>query len=134
MKKTLTNKGAIVTLLQFSKYGIVGLIGTCLHTGVMIICIEIFDINTFLSSSLGFILSLAVSFLLNTLWTFRTQINSRPLIRYSAISIMGQMLNLFILFLFVTILSQNYITGHVVAIIIVPIFNFILNKVWAFRL
>ena len=121
------------TLLEFLRYGVVGLIGTFLHTAVMILLVEKFRVNPFLASNIGFCFSLVVSFVLNVVWTFKAQFHVRPFLRYTIISILGQLLNLVILYLFVNIVGFKYIVGHTVALVIVPIVNFILNKLWAFR-
>ncbi|TFI55834.1 GtrA family protein [Mastigocladus laminosus UU774] len=119
---------------KFIRYAIVGVLGTSLHTGVLVLLVEVFSTPPLLSTSAGFIASFIASYLLNYKWTFRSKgkhINT--LIRYSAVSLSGFILNLTIMFLIVDIFSLWYMIGQIISIIVVPVSNFILNSRWAFK-
>lgn len=120
-------------LLEFVKYSLVGVIGTALHTLTLYIGVEYLSLNPLLSSSLGFILSLLVSYLLNSAWTFDSGSNVRILVKYIIVCLSGFLLNLVLIYLFSYVILHNYMYGQYIAIILVPLFNFALNKIWAFK-
>ena len=118
----------------FAKYIVVGGVGTCLHLGVLIILTELLSFNPLLASSLGFILTVIVSYLLNYKWTF-SSLNKHSVAfpRYLSVSIMGLCLNTAIMFLSVNILHLWYGLGQLVAVILIPLHNFVLNSYWSFK-
>lgn len=119
---------------QFLRYAIVGLIGTGLHTSILVLLVENFSLNPLFSTSTGFIASFIVSYCLNYKWTFRSQLGHfGVLIRYFAVSISGLVLNLLIMFTIVNILKSWYIIGQIISIIVIPISNYLLNSRWSFK-
>ncbi|WP_018753875.1 GtrA family protein [Paenibacillus sanguinis] len=118
------------TFLNFIKYGLVGVLGTIVHTAILTLCVEFLNINPKYSTVLGFIGSLILSFKLNSIWTFKGTKNS--FFKYAAVCSVGLLLNVFIMILFVDILRYSYLIGQGVAIILIPIFNFTLSRYWVF--
>lgn len=55
---------------KMMKYGAVGVLGTLLHVGVLVLLVEWLGMNPIISSAIGFLLVLIVSYILNLLWTF----------------------------------------------------------------
>lgn len=117
---------------ELVKYGIIGMAGTVLHTGVIAIGVEIWDLSPVLSSFFGFFLSLLLSYALNSIWTFRSRFDLLLFWKYAIVCTAGLLLNLSIIYLFNNILGLWYLIGQFVAIVIVPVFNFMLNKLWVF--
>ncbi|MFF2157530.1 GtrA family protein [Paenibacillus chitinolyticus] len=120
-------------LSQFFKYGVIGIIGTAVHTGTLAFLVEIYHIKPLVASICGFIVSLVISYFLNSRFTFSQRRNVYVFIKYCVVSLTGLFLNLVLLFLVVNILNSWYVYGQVLSIVIVPICNFTLNKVWAFK-
>jgi len=121
-------------LLDFIKYGVIGVFGTLLQTGTLFLYVEKGHGDPLIGSALGFILSLLFSYAANSLWTFKESGRSAStLIKYTVVSCAGLVLNLLIIYLFDRVLGWWYGYGQITAIVLVPIHNFILNKAWAFR-
>lgn len=59
------------TLISFIQYGIIGIIGTIVHTIVLTACVELFGVIPVVSTILGFLCSLIISYILNSMWTFK---------------------------------------------------------------
>jgi len=116
------------------RYGVVGIIGTGIHFGTLILLVEIFSIDPVISSTIGFILTLIVSYILNYFWTFASnQAHSKAIFRYAVVSISGLFLNALIMHITVNIFYWHYILGQAVVIFVIPITNFALNNWWSFK-
>lgn len=121
-------------LLDFVKYGVIGVFGTLLQTGTLFLYVEKGQGDPLAGSALGFILSLLFSYAANSIWTFKESGRSAStLIKYTVVSCAGLVLNLLIIYLFDRVFGWWYGYGQITAIVLVPIHNFILNKAWAFR-
>ncbi|MBA9086786.1 putative flippase GtrA [Fontibacillus solani] len=118
---------------QFFKYGLVGVIGTVTHTGILWLLTEQTGLNPLLSSILGYLLSLLISYYLNSILTFKRSITLKFFIKYATVSSFGLFVNITILFIFENILLMHYMIGQIISIVVVPILNFTLNKYWAFN-
>lgn len=130
MDKGLKIKGII---RNFVKYGMVGVIGTVVHTAILTLCVELLDIRAIYSTILGFIGSLVLSYKLNSIWTFKENNNtSFSFLKYLVVCLSGLLINVLIMFLTVDVFHSSYIIGQGIAIIVVPIFNFTLSQYWAF--
>lgn len=58
------------TLIQFMKYGIVGVMNTMLTLLVIFLCKSVFGVNEYVSNALGYMAGLINSFLWNRKWVF----------------------------------------------------------------
>lgn len=115
------------------RYGLVGILGTFSHLGVLTALVERGQLDPVLASTLGFIVALLVSYGLNHRWTFRSSHGHRTALpRYIAVSLTGLGLNTGLMYVTVHILGWWYLAGQMTVIAIVPITNFILNFYWAF--
>jgi putative flippase GtrA len=121
-------------IIKFVKYSIVGILGATLHTGTLIFLVEILKQNPLVSSAAGFLTALIVQYFMNYLWTFRSDQNHRyALPRYVFVSVTGLAMNVSIMYITVNIFGWWYLIGQAIAIILVPISNFLLNYSWSFR-
>lgn len=118
---------------QLVSYGIIGVFGTLIHTGTLWFFVEYLNLNPLSSSIIGFTLSLLISYFLNTKYTFKTKSKRATFVRYCYVSIFGLIINLLILSYFQYYLDGKYMTGQFLAIVIVPVVNFIFNKFWTFK-
>lgn len=118
------------------RYGIVGIIGTLIHFLILILLVKTYSLSPVLASSIGFIVVLLVSYRLNKYWTFN-QINSLDkssrFIKYSVVSVCGLILNTTVMYISIDWLHLHYVIGQCLVIIVVPVFNYILNRNWTFR-
>jgi len=116
-------------------YSFVGIIGTLIHFSTLVILVEAFKIDPLLSSGIGFILTVILSFVLNMKYTFKIKNRKKAhlFIKYLTTSIIGLMLNNCIMYYFVRILSLHYSIGQAVVVICIPIINFLINNYWTFK-
>ena len=118
---------------KFTKYATVGVIGTCTHIGILTLLVELLHKDPVLSSMVGFIVVLLVSYYLNHSWTFESSVKHYyALPRYSIVCIVGLSLNTGIMYLTINILCWWYLWGQMSVILVIPLSNFIFNYYWSF--
>ncbi|MCB2354969.1 GtrA family protein [Clostridium estertheticum] len=116
------------------RYGLVGLLGTTIHFGSLILLVEFANFDPVLGSALGFLLVLVISYILNRTWTFQSKSrNLRQFLIYSIVSLIGLGLNSTIIFISVHLLKWNYLYGQCLVVLVVPVSNYLLNSLWTFR-
>jgi putative flippase GtrA len=115
-------------------YGFVGVIGTIVHFLTLIILVEVFKVGPILSSVIGFILTVILSFFLNSTYTFKGENRKRKyvFVKYVIVSLVGLSVNSLIMFFTITFLSLHYSIGQCIVIISIPVLNFLLNNFWTF--
>lgn len=120
-------------IINFIQYGVVGVVGTVFHTAVLAFCVEYFQLIPVISTIIGFLVSLVVSYRLNLVWTFKkSNFKKRRFIKYAITCSFGLILNVAIMFLITDILELSYWVGQLIAVILVPVFNFSISKKWVF--
>ena len=118
---------------NMSRYGMVGIIGTIIHFGTLIFLVELFAIDALLSSTIGFLLTVIVSYLINYYWTFQTQTNhSSTFAKYLLVSCFGLVLNYIIMRLGLNVLHLHYQIAQAIVILAIPVTNYIMNRYWTF--
>ncbi|MDX9872792.1 MAG: GtrA family protein [Clostridia bacterium] len=128
------NKGNTAQFLRLIRYGLVGFLGTALHTGVLIAFVELAQGDPVGGSVLGFLTALIVSYILNRSWTFRSADKGyRQFFIYTSVSLLGLGFNTTLMFLTVNVLSWHYLLGFCLVVLVVPLSNYFLNCIWTFR-
>ena len=120
--------------IKLFRYVVVGVIGTAIHFGILIALVELLGVEPVTASTIGFIVTLVVSYVLNHRWTFQTDrghLSAMP--RYILVSISGLLLNSGIMFVTVHILGLWYVLGQSLVVVVVPLTNFLFNYHWSFR-
>lgn len=126
------NKNTRTLFLKFTRYSLVGFICICFYFAFMFVLVEFFRKEPVFSSVLSFLFMTVLSYILNKRFTFNATFSKRSLIRYSITSLMGAVLNVFIMYVVIYILLSTYIVGEIIATLIVPVLNFFLNNFWTF--
>ncbi|MEY8198025.1 MAG: GtrA family protein [Colwellia sp.] len=126
---------SIINNKVIMRYAVVGIIGTLMHVGLVVIFVEFFHIPPTLSTSVAFFFVLLTSYLLNCHWTFERAGGNHwvDLIKYTLVSLSGLCLNVGIMYTTTEILKIWYIYGLVMVTLTVPVTNFLLNKYWVFN-
>ena len=120
-------------LLQIFKFGIVGVIAFLIDYVTLIICKEVFHLNTLLAAAIAFTVSVIVNYVLSVKWVFdvnKKNSGNRNFIIFIIFSLMGLGLTELIMWFGEDILKISYLIVKIVATIIVMIFNFITRKIF----
>lgn len=115
------------------RYACVGVLGTIIHVGIMVLLVEVFSIRPAVSSTIGFIVTVIVSYFLNLNWTFGHKALSHwAFAKYVVVSCIGVVLTFGLMTLAIEVLEWHYLYGQILVVIAIPTTNFILNYFWTF--
>jgi putative flippase GtrA len=121
-------------LRQFATFTGVGLIAAVAHFGVLIVLVEGGDIRPVIATLWAFLAGVAVSYLLNRRYTFRSGRPHRAAApRFFAVSAGGFALNGAVMWFLIESWGVPYLIAQVVATAFVLIWNFSANRWWTFR-
>ena len=119
-------------MLQLIKFGIVGVIATFVDVGVLVVLKELLHVDVLLASAISFCVSVTVNYILSMSFVFKGKKQSklREFVIFVFLSIGGLCLNQFILWIGVKFTSIYYLTVKLLAMVIVPTYNFITRKIF----
>ena len=119
-------------MLQLIKFGIVGIIATFVDVGVLVALKELLHIDILLASAISFCVSVTVNYILSMSFVFKSKKQSklREFIIFVFLSVGGLCLNQLILWVGVKFTSIYYLAVKLLAMVIVPIYNFITRKIF----
>ncbi len=122
-------------LAQFIKFSIVGASNTLIDFGVYLLGTRVAGVHYLLANVVSFTTAASWSYMMNRKWTFRDT-NSRvhtQYIKFLLVSVVGLGLTSLLLFLFVHHLRIHDVIGKALAVALVLIWNFSINRFWTFR-
>ncbi len=127
----------IPSLIQFIKFGIVGLSNTLISYVVYVAGVR-FGMHYLLASILGFVISVLNSFYWNNKYVFGQGKEERNLLKtllktFMAYAFTGLVLANILLYIWVDILGISEYLGPLINLVVTVPLNFVINKLWAFR-
>jgi putative flippase GtrA len=123
-----------VVLVQFVKFGIVGISNTLITFIVFTVLLKVFGVWYIAASAIGFIVGATNGFLLNRRWTFADHVgDSLTPVRWGIVQSTGLGLNLGLLYLLVHDAGLDELVAQALATIVVTITTFLVNRAWTFR-
>ena len=119
-------------MLQLIRFAIVGVIAAFADVGVLVTLKELLHIDVLISSAISFCVSVTVNYLLSMTFVFKSKKQSKvkEFIIFVFLSIGGLCLNQFILWIGTKYTSVYYLTVKFLAMVIVPIYNFLTRKIF----
>lgn len=119
-------------MLQLIKFAIVGVIAAFVDLGVLIALKELMNVDVLLASAISFCVSVTVNYILSMSFVFKGKKQSKlkEFIIFVFLSVGGLCLNQIILWIGVNFTSIYYLIVKFLAMIIVPIYNFITRKIF----
>ena len=119
---------------KFMKFGLVGFTGLILDFGVTYLVKEKLRWNKYLANSLGFVIANTNNYILNRLWTFHS---ADPDIgwqfsKFLLVGLAGLLLNNLIVYLLTDKAKLNFYLSKFIAIVVVFVWNFLLNYLYTF--
>jgi putative flippase GtrA len=123
------------TIVQFVKFGIVGVSNTLLFFATYTLLLKVFGVWYVAASGIGFTVGAVNGFLLNRRWTFSGHVgDALTPVRWFVVQGCGLGLNLSLVYLFVDGLGMDKLVGQVPATAIVTVLTFFANRAWTFRM
>ncbi len=140
-EEAVTEKSGKKTLIeyikQFVSFGLIGGLNTLLSLGIYWLVIYLGG-HYLVGSVLGFVITVAISYVLNNLFTFKG--DEKPvwslknLVKvYVSYALTGLILNNILLWLWIDVLGINQNLAPVINLFLTIPLNFLLNKFWAYR-
>jgi putative flippase GtrA len=121
-------------ILQFTSFGIVGVSNFLIAYSIYAILV-FFEVHPQIANLIAFFASVLNAYFLNRYWVFKKDVPVRAStpIRFFAVYGGNLALGVFLLYLYIDVLSINkYVVPFLSLPITVPL-NYILNKVWVFK-
>src|SRR5271165_5263589 len=121
-------------LVQFLKFGIVGISNTLLTFIVYTLLLKVFGVQYLLAATIGFICGATNGFLLNRRWTFAGHVgDSLTPVRWAVVQGGGLGINLLLLYLLVNDAKLDKLLAQALATVVVTVTTFLVNRAWTFR-
>jgi putative flippase GtrA len=121
-------------LVQFVKFGIVGVSNTVIAFAVYTLLLKVFGVWYLAASAIGFALGATNGFLLNRRWTFRDHVgDSLTPVRWAVVQGCGLGVNEGLLYVFVHDASVDKLIAQAMATVVVTVSTFFVNRAWTFR-
>jgi putative flippase GtrA len=121
-------------MVQFVKFGIVGVSNTLLFLAVYTLLLKGLGVWYLAASGIGFVVGAVNGFLLNRRWTFRGHVgDALTPVRWGVVQSGGLLLNLGLVAGCVSGLGMDELVGQAAAIAIVVVVTFLANRAWTFR-
>lgn len=121
-------------ILQFVKFGIVGVSNTLISFAVYTLLLKAFGVWYVAASGIGFALGAVNGFLWNRAWTFRGHVgDALTPVRWFVVQSCGLLVNLGLVYLFVDDVGLDELTGQAATIVIVTVLTFFANRAWTFK-
>lgn len=122
-------------VIQFIKFGIVGVSNTALTFIVYTLLLKAFGVWYLAASAVGFAVGATNGFLLNRRWTFREHVgDTLTPVRWAVVQGCGLAINEGLLFLFVHDASLDKLVAQALATVVVTVSTFFANRAWTFRM
>lgn len=121
-------------ILQFVKFGIVGVSNTLISFAVYTLLLKAFGVWYVAASGIGFAVGAINGFLWNRAWTFRGHVgDALTPVRWFVVQGCGLLVNLGLVYLFVDGFGLGKLTGQAATIAIVTVLTFFANRAWTFK-
>jgi putative flippase GtrA len=121
-------------LIQFIKFGLVGVSNTLLTFLVYTLLLKAFGVFYLLASAAGFIVGATNGFILNRKWTFADHVgDSLTPVRWAIVQGCGLGINELLLYLFVDGAHLDKLLAQAFATAVVTVSTFFANRAWTFR-
>lgn len=125
-------RGGTTHLSRFARYLVVGAIATAIQYAILILLVHGVGMPPTPASSIGFVLSAGVNYLLNYRLTFQSDRPHGPAVaKFAALAGTGLLINAVIMHL-MTGAGAQYLIAQVCATGVVLVFGFIGNSLWTF--
>jgi putative flippase GtrA len=117
------------------KFGIVGVSNTLLAFAVYTVLLKVFGVWYIAASGIGFAVGAVNGFLLNRRWTFKDHVgDALTPVRWAVVQGCGLLLNLGLVYTFVSDAGLDKLIGQAFATAIVVVLTFFANRAWTFRM
>lgn len=124
----------VAALVQFVKFGLVGVSNTAITFTVFTLLLKVFGVWYLAASAIGFAMGATNGFLLNRRWTFSEHVgDSLTPVRWAIVQSSGLAVNEALLFVLVDRVGLDELVSQAFAMVVVTVSTFLVNRAWTFR-
>ena len=121
-------------LIQFVKFGLVGVSNTLITFIIYTLLLKVFGVWYLAASAIGFAVGATNGFLLNRRWTFSEHVgDSLTPVRWATVQCGGLGINEGLLYVFVHDVAIDKLLAQAAATVVVTVSTFFANRAWTFR-
>lgn len=121
-------------ILQFVKFGIVGVSNTVIAFAVYTLLLKAFGVWYVAASGIGFAIGAVNGFLWNRAWTFKGHVgDALTPVRWFVVQGCGLLLDLGLVYVLVDGAGMDKLLGQAVTTVVVTVITFFVNRAWTFR-
>lgn len=120
------------SLGRFIRFGLTGLTTTGVHFLVAIALVELLHTSPTVANGVAFVTATVTSFVINTLWSFKSRVDVQTFTRYVTVAAVGLGLTLALSSL-LDGLGVHYILAIFLITLINPPIIFVLHNAWTYR-
>lgn len=122
-------------VLKFIKFCVVGFSGMVIDFGTTWLLKEKVRVNKYIANSTGFILAATSNYVWNRFWTFQSENDhiATEYLSFIIISLAGLVINNLLVYFFSDKMKFNFYLSKLIAIVVVTLWNFIMNFLITFR-
>jgi putative flippase GtrA len=121
-------------VLQFVKFGIVGVSNTLIAFAVYTLLLKVFGVWYVAASGIGFAIGAVNGFLWNRAWTFRGHVGAALTpVRWFVVQGCGLLLDLGLVYVLVDGADQDKLVGQALTTVVVTVITFFVNRAWTFK-
>jgi putative flippase GtrA len=121
-------------VLQFVKFGIVGVSNTLIAFAVYTLLLKVFGVWYVAASGIGFAIGAVNGFLWNRAWTFKGHVgDALTPVRWFVVQGCGLLLDLGLVYALVDGAGLDKLLGQAATTVVVTVITFFVNRAWTFR-
>ena len=116
------------------RYVVAGAFSTAVYYGGVLVLVELLHVDPVASAALATALVTVTAYLVNRRWVFASErAHGSAFPRFVAATMLSLAINAGLMHLVVHVLGGWYVAGAVLATVVVPPTNFVVNYLWCFR-
>jgi putative flippase GtrA len=120
--------------MRLVRYGVSGGLSAATHFGVGLVLADGLHVAPVVASTAGFVASIAVSYVLQKAWVFRSAATHAVAgSKFLAVTACAFALNTLVLWLGTEVLHGPYPAVQATSLVLIPVLNYSLNSRWTFR-
>ena len=129
--RRLIDSGAIAEVVR---YGLIGVLNTLLTLAIIFAAIYWLDAPALLANAIGYVVGFICSYLLNRLWTFRSQAPmGRSIGRYVLAALLAYAMNALVIFIGIAWYGASEYLIQPLGAAAYTLTLFVLSKAWVFK-
>ncbi|CAG9172022.1 GtrA family protein [Cupriavidus pinatubonensis] len=117
---------------QVARFLVTGASSTGIHVAIVATLVNATGTSPVTANCVAFVCATACSYLLNTLWSFSSQLHHTTLSRFAGVSLLGLGLTMGISWTAQS-LGSSYWTGLAWVVLAVPAFTYVAHRSWTYR-